>query len=119
MLDRAAFPSLDAVFLGIVDEYHGARYSSGFPSPSRLELASTPTTRPELAAFLTHLDMEQLDDDEDDADTGGSDDERAGYDFRTERAVRHAEFIAVAEDFARSMSEGDIGWPPPLTSDAS
>lgn len=48
-----------------------------------------------------------------------SDDERAEYDFRTERAVRHAEFIAVAQDFARRMTEGDIGWPPPLTSDTS
>ena len=29
--DQASFPSLDAMFLGIIDEYHGARYSSGFP----------------------------------------------------------------------------------------
>ncbi|WP_329224530.1 hypothetical protein [Streptomyces canus] len=72
-----------------------------------------------LAAFLTHLDMEQLDDDGDDSDTDGSDDERARYDFRAERAVRHAEFIAEARNFARRMIEGDVGWPPPLTSDAS
>jgi hypothetical protein len=121
VLDRATFPSLDAIFLGIVDEYHGARYSSGFPSPRRQELASAPTTRPELAAFLTHLDMEQLDDngDDTDTDTDGSDDERAEYDFRTERAARYAEFIAEAQNFARRMIEGDIGWPPPPTSDAS
>ncbi|MEU9328416.1 hypothetical protein AB0D91_32265 [Streptomyces canus] len=50
--------------------------------------------------------MEQLNDDGVDADTEGSDDERAEYDFRTERAVWHAEFIAVAQDFARRMIEG-------------
>ncbi|MFE2219221.1 hypothetical protein ACFW93_45925 [Streptomyces canus] len=46
LLDRVAFPSLDAVFLGMVDEYHGTRYSSGFPSPSRQELASAPAPGP-------------------------------------------------------------------------
>jgi hypothetical protein len=63
--------------------------------------------------------MERLDDDGDDSDTDRSDDERARYDFRAERAVRHAEFIAEAQNFARRMIEGDVGWPPPLMSDAS
>ncbi|MGP4083502.1 hypothetical protein [Streptomyces sp. KR55] len=112
VFDQASFPSLDAIFLGIVDEYHGARYSSGFPARIRENLASASTTRPELVAFLTHLDMEQIEDD-DDAD---QESERADYDFRTERATRHAEFIEEARDFARRMSEGDIGWPPPASS---
>ncbi|WP_425248080.1 hypothetical protein [Streptomyces sp. NEAU-NA10] len=115
IVDQASFPSLDAMFLGIVDEYHGARYSSGFPSRIREDLASASDTRPELVAFLTHLDMEELQDDG--GDFGDSDDEweseRADSDFRTERAARHAELIHEARDFARRMTEGDIGWPPP------
>lgn len=48
LVDPASFPGLDAIFLGIVDEYHGARYSSGFPPSTREELATASTTRPEL-----------------------------------------------------------------------
>lgn len=92
--DQAAFPNLDAMFLGIVDEYHGARYSSGFP-------AHVASARPELVAFLTHLDMD---------DPGDPD--LADRDFRTGRAARHAEFVDEARDFARRMIEGDIDWPP-------
>ncbi|MDQ0757878.1 hypothetical protein QFZ32_008902 [Streptomyces canus] len=33
--------------------------------------------------------------------------------------MRHAEFIAEAQDFARRMIEGGISWAPPLASDAS
>ncbi|WP_346048967.1 hypothetical protein [Actinomadura chokoriensis] len=65
VIDPASFPGLDAVFLGIVDEYHGARYSCGFPEHIWTHLASASTTRPELAAFLTHLDVEELDDTDD------------------------------------------------------
>lgn len=114
LADHASFPSLDAIFLGIVDEYHGARYSSGYPARIREDLASADTTRPELIGFLTHLDMEEVED-PDDPD-GQS--ERADCDFRTERAARHAMFIDEARDFARRMIDGDIGWPPPPASDA-
>ncbi|MEU1479166.1 hypothetical protein [Streptomyces sp. NPDC005760] len=118
LLDQESFPSLDAVHLGIVDEYHGARYTSGLPADVRQELASARTTPPALAAFLTHIDTEELDDDRGGSDTDSDsaaelDKERADRDFRTERATRHAEFIAEAQDFARRMIEGDIGWPPP------
>lgn len=108
----ASFPSLDAIFLGMVDEYHGSRYSCGFPARVREEIASAPGTRPELVAFLTHLDTEAFEDDEDD---GGMDEDRdlADHDFRTGRATRHAELIDEARDFARRMIEGDIRWPPP------
>ncbi|MGW2856910.1 hypothetical protein ACWDAZ_34945, partial [Streptomyces sp. NPDC001215] len=112
VVDQASFPSLDAIFLGVVDEYHGARYSSGFPTDIRQETdASASTTRPELAAFLTHLDMEELDGP---GDPEGES-ERADSDFRTERNARHAAFIDEAQNFARRMIEGDIGWPPPTS----
>lgn len=113
LFDEASFPSLDAISLGVVDEYHGARYSSGFDSPTRQELASADTTRTALLAFLTRLDMEQLDD-EDEGDTD-SDADRSQYDFRTARAAAHAKYVAEAQDFARRMIEGDIGWPPSPT----
>jgi hypothetical protein len=122
--EHASFPSLDAMFLGIIDEYHGARYSSGFPARMRADIASASTTRPELAGFLTHLDMEEPDDpDPDDADdpgTGEPDDSEwegrgADYDFRAGRAERHMEYLDEARDFARRMMEGEIGWPPPAT----
>ncbi|MEU0409427.1 hypothetical protein ABZ307_16650 [Streptomyces griseorubiginosus] len=118
LFDEEAFPSLDAIFLGMVDEYHGARYSSGFSSGTRQELLSADGTRPELRAFLTHLDMELLDDAEEHSDTE-SDAERAEYDFRTGRAARQAEYISEAQDFARRMIEGDIGRPPPSASETS
>lgn len=118
--DPASFPSLDAMFLGIIDEYHGARYSSGFPARMRADIASASTTRPELAAFLTHLDMEDSDDPDPDAvgdpGTGEPDDSEwegrgADHDFRAGRAERHMEYLNEARNFARRMMEGEIGWP--------
>ncbi|CAM5365357.1 hypothetical protein [Streptomyces chartreusis] len=112
VVDPASFPSLDAIFLGMVDEYHGSRYSCGFPTRVREEIVSAPGTRPELIAFLTHLETDDFEDDED--DTGPDEDsDLDDHDFRTERAARHAELFDEARDFARRMIEGDIGWPPP------
>lgn len=102
IVDEASFPHLDAIFLGIVDEYHGARYSSGFPAHVRETLASANTTRPELVAFLTHLDMEELEDDVEVPDD---------RDFRPDRTTHHAERLDEAQAFAQRMIEGDIGWP--------
>ncbi|GAA1889375.1 hypothetical protein [Actinomadura bangladeshensis] len=111
VIDPASFPSLDAMFLGIVDEYHGARYSCGFPERIRTDLASASTTRPELAAFLTHLDAEELDDTDDpDQEAVGSD-----HDFRTERTAHHIEYLDEAREFAQRMIEGTIDWPPPAS----
>lgn len=115
--DQASFPSLDAMFLGIIDEYHEVRYSSGFPARMRADIASASTTRPELAAFLTHLDMEESDDpDSGDADDSEWEARDADYDFRPGRAERHMGYLDEARDFARRMMEGEIGWPPPATS---
>ncbi|MET8849230.1 hypothetical protein [Amycolatopsis sp. NPDC004625] len=94
--DPAAFPNLDALWLGVVDEYHGSRSSSGFPPHVREELAAAATTRPELAAFLTHLD---LDEQEISADVH--------HDFRPKAAERHAETVAGAREFARRLREDD------------
>jgi hypothetical protein len=98
--DPASFPNLDTMFLGVVDEYHGARYSSGFPPHIREELAASATTRPELVTFLTHLD---LDEGESEREPG---DDR---DFRPRAAARQAECFAAALEFARSLREGDNG----------
>lgn len=107
VVDHAAFPNLDSIFLGIVDEYRSARYSSGFPADVRKEFTSTTSTRPELAAFLTHLDMGEL------AATDGSSSDDAARasagispDFRTERSARYARFIEEARDVARRMIDG-------------
>ena len=84
----------------------------------RADIASASTTRPELAAFLTHLDMEEPDDpdsdDEDDSGTGESNDSEwqtrvANRDFRAGRAERHLEYLSEARDFARRMMQGEIG----------
>ncbi|MFD9739784.1 hypothetical protein [Umezawaea sp. NPDC059074] len=91
-----SFPGLDTLLLGVVDEYHGARYSCGFPSYTAL-LASG-TARPELRAFLAVLDPEEL------TDTGsvGGDPDR---DFRTRWAERHVDAVAEAVDFARRLAD--------------
>jgi hypothetical protein len=68
----------------------------------RETLASANTTRPELVAFLTHLDMEELEDDVEVPDD---------RDFRPDRTTHHAERLDEAQAFAQRMIEGDIGWP--------
>ncbi|ADJ47582.1 hypothetical protein AMES_5757 [Amycolatopsis mediterranei S699] len=98
--DPAAFPNLDAMLLGVVDEYHGARYSCGFPPQAREELLASGTARPELVAFLTHLEMDEVD---------SEPEERGGHDFRPDAAARHAESVDQARDFARRLREGDTG----------
>ncbi|GAA2103300.1 hypothetical protein [Actinomadura alba] len=111
VVDQASFPSLDAIFLGIVDEYHGARYSSGFPAHVREDIASASTTRPELVAFLTHLDRDELDK----PDDPEWESERTDRDFRTERAAHHVTYLDEARNFAHRMIEGNIDWPPPTS----
>lgn len=111
VIDQASFPSLDAIFLGIVDEYHDARYSSGFPARIREDIASASTTRPELVAFLTHLDMEGLDDHHDPE----GENKRTDNDFRTNRAAGHVAYLDEARSFAHRMIEGNLDWPPPTS----
>ncbi|MFS8104964.1 hypothetical protein LFM09_48470 [Lentzea alba] len=93
-----SFPGLDAIFLGIVDEYHGARYSTG--------VGEVPVgARPELVAFLASTEIE-------DDDEPGEDVPPQEKDFRTDRAAAWAEYLSDSRDFARRMMSGDIGWPP-------
>ncbi len=99
VIARESFPHLDSMFLGVVDEYHGARYSSGFPPHIRRDLVSAPTTRPELRAFLSHLDMEEID---------GSETRPRDNDFRPGRTARHAELIDEATTFAHGMMTGEV-----------
>ena len=97
MLARESFPALDAIFLGTIDEYHGSRLSTGVPD-------LPDGARPELVAFLDHLDTwyeEQQEDQPPPED-----------DFRTGREEAWATYLAEAEDFARRMMSGDIGWQP-------
>ncbi|WP_432197325.1 hypothetical protein [Streptomyces sp. bgisy027] len=115
VVDPASFPSLDAIFLGMVDEYHGSRYSCGFPTHVREEIVSAPATRPELVAFLTHLETDGFEEDEEDTeDTDlAEESDLDDHDFRTEHATRHAQLFDEARDFARRVIDGDIGQPPP------
>jgi hypothetical protein len=99
VLARESFPALDSMFLGIIDGYHGARYSTG--------VRDLPAdARPELVAFLDHVEIEE-DEEEEDADYPPRE-----TDFRSDQAERWAKDLAQAEDFARRMMSGDIGWPP-------
>lgn len=98
VVDPVSFPNLDAMFLGVVDEYHGSRSASGFPPDVREELASSATTRPELVAFLTHVESDEQEISED-----------VDCDFRSGAAAGHVKYIAEAREFARRMREGDHG----------
>ncbi|SFR06802.1 Leucine Rich Repeat [Lentzea waywayandensis] len=101
---RESFPNLDALYLGVIDGYHGARYSCGFPADRHEELIRT--GRPELAAFLTHVKpFEYLPDEDQDPDPPTED-------FRAERMAKYAKDLADAQEFAARMKSDDIGWPP-------
>ncbi|MFJ5990495.1 hypothetical protein [Lentzea sp. NPDC092896] len=101
---RESFPNLDALHLGVIDAYHGARYSCGFPADRHEELIRT--GRAELAAFLTHVKpFEYLPDEDQDPDPPTED-------FRAGRAAKYAKDFADAEEFAARMMSDDIGWPP-------
>jgi hypothetical protein len=102
VLAQESFPALDTMFLGIIDEYHGARYSTGVR-----ELPAD--ARPELVAFLDHVQIEEDDLEEDELEEDLPPNEE---DFRTNRAEHWAEYFTEAEEFAQRMMSGDIGWPP-------
>ena len=99
-----SFPNLDAMFLGIIDGYHGSRSSCGFPVERHEELIRT--GRPELVAFLTHVKHDELLPDE------NPDPDPPSEDFRADRAEKYAKDFAEAEEFAARMRSDDIGWPP-------
>jgi hypothetical protein len=99
-----SFPNLDAMYLGMIDGYHGSRSSCGFPVERHEELIRT--GRPELVAFLKHVKPEDYLPDED------RDPDPPTTDFRADRAAAYAKDFADAEDFARQMMSGDIGWRP-------
>lgn len=96
--DSAYFPNLDAIFLGVVDEYHGARYSTGYPPSVRAQLA--PTTRQVLRSFLAHLEMEE---ELTGPDTTEDRTYRRTHDFRHDLARNRDEREAEARAFAREL----------------
>lgn len=97
VLARESFPSLDAMFLGVVDEYHGARRSTG--------VRDVPVdARPELVAFLSMLDS--------DYEEVPAERPPPEKDFRVGRAEAWMEYWVTAVEFARRMMSGDIGWEP-------
>ncbi|GAB3937815.1 hypothetical protein GCM10029976_051420 [Kribbella albertanoniae] len=96
--DPAAFPNLDAIFLGEIDEYHGARYSAGYPPSVREQLG--PDTRPVLRTFLNHLEMEE---EVIEPDTLEGRAFRAEHDFRRGLAGNRIEAEAEARAFAREL----------------
>lgn len=98
-----SFPNLDALYLGVIDAYHGSRLSCGFPAGQQEELIRA--GRPELVAFLRHVEHHRYLPDED------PDPDPPTEDFRSRRVARHAEDIADARDFARRMMSGDVGRP--------
>ncbi|MFD9698722.1 leucine-rich repeat domain-containing protein [Lentzea sp. NPDC059081] len=63
VVDGESFPNLDSMYLGLVDGYHLSRWSAGFPAELHEELIRT--GRPALVAFLTHVKLLELLDDED------------------------------------------------------
>lgn len=99
-----SFPNLDALSFGVIDGYHGSRSSCGFPAERHEELLRT--GRPELVAFLQHVKpYDHLPDEDQDPDPPTTD-------FRADRAANYAKDFAEAEDFARQLMSGDIGWRP-------
>ncbi|MFB6720218.1 hypothetical protein ACFCV3_08675 [Kribbella sp. NPDC056345] len=96
--DPAAFPNLDAIFVGEIDEYHGARYTAGYPPSVREQLG--PDTRPVLRTFLNHLDMEE---EFTDPDTLEGRAFRAENDFRRDLAANRIDAEAEARAFAREL----------------
>lgn len=122
LLDRAAFPSLDSIRLGVVDEYHGARYTGGIPVYLLEDLRSTPAAWPVLIGFLAHLSHGELWDGYGSEPTPEPEEsnfmaepwasEQHEHDFRFQRVSRHAEFVAQARDAARHMIDGDTQHAP-------
>lgn len=120
LLDPAAFPSLDSIRLGLIDEYHDVRHTAGLPAHLIDDATSAPTPWPVLVAFVTHLSSKQL---WIRSDPGADDDglethdffrdvarfhrKRNDRDFRSNRFTRHDASLAQARDYARQMIDGD------------
>ncbi|WP_439656788.1 hypothetical protein ACSHWB_30860 [Lentzea sp. HUAS TT2] len=99
VVDPESFPNLDALYLGVIDAYHGSRVSCGFPRDQLDERIRT--SRPELAAFLAHVDLFKYLPGEDE------DHDPATDDYRSERLTRYTKTFAAAEDFARKVMAGE------------
>jgi hypothetical protein len=54
-----SLPNLEALFAGLVDEYHGASYSKGFSSEGWNELLGSGTLRPELVTALRAVKVDE------------------------------------------------------------
>ncbi|MFF1817171.1 leucine-rich repeat domain-containing protein [Kribbella sp. NPDC058245] len=91
--DPAYFPNLDSVFLGLVDEYHGARHSTGYPTDQA-------AARPALRTFLTHA---EVDEELTTPDTPEARTYRSTHDFRPGLATNRAEREAESRAFARQL----------------
>ncbi|MBU3064985.1 hypothetical protein KO481_26070 [Nocardia sp. NEAU-G5] len=105
VLDAESFPSLDSIYLGTVDEYHGVRYFCGFPTRLLRGIVSAPDTRPEIVTFLTNIELVELDETEGEPTQQNSASSIAGgsSDFRARRKETHAERIREAEELMRSL----------------
>lgn len=99
-----SFPNLDAMFLGVVDGYHGSRRSCGFPDASREELIRT--GHEVLVAYLAHVEPYRLLPDE------NPDPDPRTEDFRSSRAGKYAEDLATAQEFTVRVLAGDHEWGP-------
>lgn len=91
--DPAYFPNLDSVLLGLVDEYHGARHSTGYPTD---QVAA----RPALRTFLTHA---EIDEELTTPDTPEARTLRSTHDFRPRLAANRADREAESRAFAREL----------------
>ncbi|WP_051022958.1 hypothetical protein [Nocardia pneumoniae] len=111
VIDEESFPSLDSISLGIVDEYHGARYFCGFPTRTLGDIVSAPDTRPEVVTFLTNLELNQLEDLDEpiqEEDDSAPDEDNPAWltvhiqnrDFRERRREIHTEKIREAQERA-------------------
>lgn len=97
---RESFPNLDALHLGVTDAYHGSRVSCGFPPELHEELIRT--GRPELAAFLAHVEPYGYLPDE------NRDPDPRTEDFRSRRLEKYGEDFAKAQEFARELASGGV-----------
>lgn len=104
-LADARFARMDALFSGVVDEYHGAKYSTGFTKEGWQLLNQSLNFRPELKASLQIVEIQGTDEVEED-EIEEDEIEEVGEDSEDDSMISDEELFNPAEhDFRNYVRE--------------